>query len=73
MSGIKLLVFNAPQVQPIASPAVVPLNRAMLCLDCDSIFEARGPGVCPACASAAAWPLGRALNRSNKGGDNEQQ
>lgn len=44
----------------------IRLDRAMLCLDCESIFEAEGPQRCPACGSDAAWSLGRALNRDNK-------
>lgn len=41
----------------------IPLERALLCLDCESIFEAEGDQKCPACGSSAAWPIGRALNR----------
>jgi hypothetical protein len=41
----------------------IPMDRALLCLDCESIFEAEGHQTCPACGSAAAWAIGRALNR----------
>jgi hypothetical protein len=34
----------------------LPLNRAMLCIDCDSVFE-YGPQHCPACARGAVVPL----------------
>ena len=41
----------------------IPMGRALLCLDCDSIFEATGHQTCPSCCSAAAWVIGRALSR----------
>jgi hypothetical protein len=41
----------------------IPMDRALLCLDCDSIFEAEGTQKCPACGSTIAWAIGRALNR----------
>ena len=43
----------------------IPMDRALLCLDCDSIFEAEGTQKCPACGSTIAWAIGRALNRPN--------
>ena len=41
------------------SPASVALSRAMLCVDCDRIFEATRDGRCPLCGSAAVAPVGR--------------
>ncbi len=41
----------------------IPVDRALLCLDCDAIFEAAGTQRCPACGSPVAWALGRALSR----------
>lgn len=41
----------------------IPMDRALLCLDCEAIFEAEGHQTCPACGSATAWAIGRALNR----------
>jgi rubrerythrin len=41
----------------------IPMDRALLCLDCDSIFEAEGTQKCPSCGSTIAWAIGRALNR----------
>jgi hypothetical protein len=41
----------------------IPMDRALLCLDCECIFEAEGTQKCPACGSAMAWAIGRALNR----------
>lgn len=41
----------------------IPMDRALLCLDCEAIFEAEGHQTCPACGSSAAWAIGRALNR----------
>lgn len=43
----------------------IPLSRAMLCLDCESIFEAEGMQKCPACGSSTAWAIGRALSRTS--------
>lgn len=40
------------------TPAI-PLARAMLCLDCETIYPINGP--CPACASLAGAPLARWL------------
>jgi len=42
----------------------IPMDRALLCLDCESIFEAEGTQKCPSCGSTIAWAIGRALNRS---------
>lgn len=41
----------------------IPADRALLCMDCDSIFEATGTQRCPACGSTIAWTIGRSLNR----------
>jgi hypothetical protein len=41
----------------------IPMDRALLCLDCESIFEAEGTQKCPSCGSSMAWAIGRALNR----------
>ncbi len=41
----------------------IPMDRALLCLDCESIFEATGHQTCPSCGSATAWVIGHALNR----------
>jgi rRNA maturation endonuclease Nob1 len=40
----------------------IRFGRALLCLDCDSIFEAEGTQKCPACGSTIAWAIGRALS-----------
>ena len=42
---------------------VIPKARALLCLDCEVIFEAEGAQRCPACGSPVAWSIGRALDR----------
>lgn len=41
----------------------IPMDRALLCLDCESIFEATGLQICPSCNSSTAWAIGRGLNR----------
>jgi rRNA maturation endonuclease Nob1 len=43
----------------------IKMDRALLCLDCESIFEAEGTQKCPACGSTIAWAIGRALNRQH--------
>ena len=45
----------------------VRLDRALLCLDCDSIFEAEGTQTGPSCGSSMGFSIGRALNRSSEG------
>jgi rubrerythrin len=42
-------------------PVAIALRRAMICVDCDRIFEATRDGRCPLCGSAAAVPVGRWL------------
>jgi hypothetical protein len=41
----------------------IPVDRALLCMDCESIFEAVGDQRCPSCGSTVAWSVGRSLNR----------
>jgi rRNA maturation endonuclease Nob1 len=41
--------------------ASIALSRAMICVDCDRIFEATRDGRCPLCGSSAAVPIGRWL------------
>ncbi|HVS02582.1 MAG TPA: hypothetical protein VMT16_07415 [Thermoanaerobaculia bacterium] len=47
----------------------IPMERALLCIDCESIFEAEGHQTCPSCGSASAWSIGRALNRQTAEGE----
>lgn len=71
---LRLLVPKSPNQEEIReqenrkllSGVTVPLDRAMLCLDCESIYEAKGPCKCPACGGSAAWAVGRALNRTSE-------
>lgn len=49
---------------PSGPRVVIPLERAVLCLDCEAIFEMGGHFVtCPSCGSRVAWTLGRLLER----------
>jgi hypothetical protein len=41
----------------------IPLERALLCLDCDAVFEMGRGACCPACGSSTTWTLGRLLAR----------
>ena len=45
----------------------IPMDRALLCVDCESIFEAEGTQTCPSCGSSMALAIGRALNRPTNG------
>lgn len=42
----------------------IPADRALLCMDCDSLFEAVESQTCPACGSRQAVALGRVLGRA---------
>lgn len=42
------------------------LARALLCVECDEIFEAAGPNNCPACGCGVAYPVERAINRAER-------
>lgn len=42
----------------------IPLDRAVLCLDCDSVSNANRE--CPACSSRALMNLSVVLNRSEE-------
>ena len=47
--------------------AHIPLAVAMLCVDCDTVFEpSRGVAHCPACASPHALALAPILDRREK-------
>jgi hypothetical protein len=52
-------------VEIIDAPATVPLASAMLCLDCEQIFEQGGGSVCPVCASASVLNLAKAMEARN--------
>jgi hypothetical protein len=60
---MNLLPFRKPVSPAVVTAALVPLDRALLCLDCDSIFAAEGAQLCPGCGSTTAWSVSRALNR----------
>jgi rubrerythrin len=55
-----------PEVIGTVTRPHFPMDRALLCLDCDSVFEAESEQKCPACGSTIAWAIGRALNRGYK-------
>lgn len=44
--------------------STIPLDHAVLCLDCDSVSDANRE--CPACSSRALMNLSVVLNRSAK-------
>lgn len=42
---------------------MIPLARAMLCLDCDVLYDANAGRRCPACHSPYVMPIATWLNR----------
>jgi rubrerythrin len=62
MSLLKLFLDEKPAGE-IVLRSTIPLDRALLCLDCNSIFEAEGEQKCPACGSGHAWPIAKRLSR----------
>ena len=40
----------------------IRLERALLCVECEALFE--DGTTCPACGSAQLFPVARAINRS---------
>jgi len=51
-----------PPCAAVRHPAALPLSRAALCLDCESIFPIDAC-VCPACGSTAVFLLALWVNR----------
>lgn len=68
-TGLPLDEETAKQVEETSRPAI-PRHLALLCLDCDSIFEAKGVQSCPNCGSKTAWRIGSGLRGI---GEEEQQ
>jgi hypothetical protein len=62
MSILRLVLDEKPAGELVIRPSI-PLDRALLCASCDSLFEAEGEQRCPACGSAQAVVVARALNR----------
>jgi len=50
--------------------STIPLDHAVLCLDCDSVSDAKRE--CPACSSRALMSLSVVLNRPTEIRDCEQ-
>jgi len=50
------------QMNPLMENATIPLDLAVLCLDCNSVSDANRR--CPACCSGALMNLSVVLNRS---------
>lgn len=57
----KVLAPSAPP-EPVHDRITIPLERAMLCVDCDNVFRANGSRACPTCGSHSSFVLSRALN-----------
>ncbi len=47
----------------ILNKSIIPLFRAVICLDCNCVTDANR--VCPACSSRALMNLSSVLNRRN--------
>jgi hypothetical protein len=50
-----------PAMTKLTKTATIPLNRAVLCLDCSCVSNANRE--CPACSSKALMNLGAVLDR----------
>lgn len=60
------LSLNGKPAGEVALRPSIQLDRAVLCGNCDSIFEAERDQRCPACGSEQGMSLGRALNREKE-------
>lgn len=60
---MKLFRVMADDVEVATVRPSVPLATALLCLDCEAIYEAGGPGpdTCPRCASVQSWFIANRL------------
>ncbi|HEX5482621.1 MAG TPA: hypothetical protein VFZ08_08340 [Terriglobia bacterium] len=45
------------------TPDLIPLARAVLCMDCERISQQNGEHVCAGCGSAALLNLASVMNR----------
>lgn len=61
---MKLLDFLKPVApEPVAPRPSWPVERTLLCLNCERVYQMEGDQACPSCASREALAIGRALNR----------
>lgn len=55
---------------------MIKLNNAMLCMDCEYIYDmgeaGRGPYVCPVCGSQYSYNVAKFLNRKETSTDKEK-
>lgn len=51
--------------------AWIPFNRAMFCVECDSVFDLRDHKECPACTSTVWIPLGNIIMACGEGAEKE--
>lgn len=42
------------------------IERVLLCINCEVVFEVGGNQKCPSCGSKVAWSIARALNRERE-------
>lgn len=45
----------------------IPLSRASLCMNCQSIYRASQP-TCPGCGSREGWPVAKWIEREDRAG-----
>jgi hypothetical protein len=41
----------------------IPLDRALLCLECSNVYEVGGGLSCPSCNSRQSWPIASWIDR----------
>lgn len=68
---IRLLADGSEVAEAVLRPSI-PLSTAMLCGECEALYEVGSPNTCPRCGSAQAMPLARALNRQPVAEENAQ-
>jgi hypothetical protein len=61
-----VMPYNTLEAKPIAATQIIPLSRAILCLDCNCITEATNEH-CLACGSKSVLSLSSILDRQADG------
>lgn len=52
-----MLRLFEPKVEKAAAPVAVHLSRAVICVNCEKIFDGKGRNACPACGSRSVARL----------------
>lgn len=63
MSGYTGVVSEVNLIDLTDPPDLIPLARAVLCMDCERISQQNGEHVCAGCGSSAILNLASVMNR----------